>query len=178
MAKKGTKVDKSEKKKKDQTVSDKTFGLKNKNKSQKVQRYIETIKNSVYNKDLKKEDFEKQSKKKEEKKKSKEKNALLGSLLRSMAKMEEQKKQAMQDNENEDADQTDDKTNSLNMYLDPRGDNEERSKKMCDHFLQACEKNLYGWRWECPNGGIECTYQHKLPEGYMLKATMLALQEM
>lgn len=30
------------------------------------------------------------------------------------------------------------------------------------------EKNLYGWLWECPNGGDKCVYTHALPAGYVL----------
>jgi hypothetical protein len=31
------------------------------------------------------------------------------------------------------------------------------------------EKNLYGWLWECPNGGDKCVYTHALPPGYVLE---------
>lgn len=45
-AKKGNEVSaKSEKKKKNAEVEDKTFGLKNKNKSAKVKQYVATVKN-------------------------------------------------------------------------------------------------------------------------------------
>jgi len=26
----------------------------------------------------------------------------------------------------------------------------------CKHFLDAVEDEKYGWRWECPNGGVKC----------------------
>lgn len=38
----------------------------------------------------------------------------------------------------------------------------------CLHFLEAVEEDKYGWRWECPQGGIKCQYRHQLPEGYQL----------
>jgi hypothetical protein len=42
--KKGNK-DKQEVKKKEKTIEDKTFGLKNKNKSSKIKKYIQGVKN-------------------------------------------------------------------------------------------------------------------------------------
>lgn len=30
------------------------------------------------------------------------------------------------------------------------------------------EKNLYGWKWDCPNNGDNCLYTHALPPGYVL----------
>jgi hypothetical protein len=38
----------------------------------------------------------------------------------------------------------------------------------CKHFLDAVEDELYGWRWECPNGGVKCQYRHMLPVGYIV----------
>jgi len=40
----------------------------------------------------------------------------------------------------------------------------------CLHFLEAVENEQYGWRWECPQGGLKCTYRHMLPEGYVLQS--------
>jgi len=39
---------------------------------------------------------------------------------------------------------------------------------ICKYFLEAVEKSLYGWFWECPNG-TKCIYRHALPPGYVLK---------
>lgn len=39
---------------------------------------------------------------------------------------------------------------------------------ICKYFLEAVEKALYGWFWECPNG-TKCIYRHALPAGYVLK---------
>lgn len=39
---------------------------------------------------------------------------------------------------------------------------------ICKYFLEAVEKSLYGWFWECPNGA-KCIYRHALPPGYVLK---------
>ena len=40
--------------------------------------------------------------------------------------------------------------------------------KVCKHFLEAVEKNFYGWFWKCPNGE-KCIYRHALPPGFVLK---------
>jgi len=89
--KKVGKIEKAEKKVKDKVIEDKTFGLKNKNKSSKVQKYIQSVKNQVYNKDLTKEEMEKWAKAKEEKKKENENGALMGFLLKNLQKVEEAK---------------------------------------------------------------------------------------
>ncbi|XP_068752301.1 zinc finger CCCH domain-containing protein 15-like [Montipora capricornis] len=39
---------------------------------------------------------------------------------------------------------------------------------VCKFFLEALEKNLYGWFWNCPNGA-KCIYRHALPPGFVLK---------
>lgn len=49
--------------------------------------------------------------------------------------------------------------------------------QVCKYFLEAVEKNQYGWFWVCPNGGKDCHYRHALPPGYVLKSQMKALIE-
>nr|CAG4647348.1 EOG090X0C5B [Megafenestra aurita]SVE92616.1 EOG090X0C5B [Megafenestra aurita] len=39
---------------------------------------------------------------------------------------------------------------------------------ICRHFLDAVEKNKYGWFWECQSGEA-CIYRHALPPGFVLK---------
>nr|SVE91988.1 EOG090X0C5B [Daphnia sinensis] len=39
---------------------------------------------------------------------------------------------------------------------------------ICKHFLDAVEKNKYGWFWQCPSGE-SCIYRHALPPGFILK---------
>lgn len=56
------------------------------------------------------------------------------------------------------------------MYVDPR---EKIGKKpdtiiTCKYFLEAVEKQLYGFNWVCPNKGDDCEYLHMLPPGYVL----------
>lgn len=40
--------------------------------------------------------------------------------------------------------------------------------QVCKFFLEAVEKGLYGWFWNCPNGP-KCIYRHALPPGFVLK---------
>ena len=44
------------------------------------------------------------------------------------------------------------------MYDDPRGGTTDMPDTIitCLHFIEAVEDELYGWRWECPKGGIKC----------------------
>jgi len=44
-----------------------------------------------------------------------------------------------------------------------------RSDIVCKFFLEAVEKDKYGWNWTCPNNGDRCKYKHCLPPGYKLK---------
>jgi hypothetical protein len=37
---------------------------------------------------------------------------------------------------------------------------------VCKFFLDAIEKSLYGWFWQCPNGE-NCHYRHALPPGFL-----------
>ena len=41
---------------------------------------------------------------------------------------------------------------------------------VCKFFIEAIEKELYGWFWGCPNGGDACQYRHALPPGYVFKS--------
>lgn len=40
---------------------------------------------------------------------------------------------------------------------------------ICKFFIEALEKEKYGWFWECPNGGVKCHYRHALPPGFVLQ---------
>lgn len=65
----------------------------------------------------------------------------------------------------------DGKAAKIDLYNDPRDRNgrpEWRTDITCQHFIDSVEKNLYGWLWECPNGGEKCVYTHALPPGYIL----------
>jgi hypothetical protein len=64
------------------------------------------------------------------------------------------------------------KAAKIDIYTDPRDRNgkpEWRTDITCTHFVDAVEKGLYGWLWECANGGEKCVYTHALPPGYVLQ---------
>ena len=170
---------KADKKNKDKIVEDKTFGLKNKKNSKKVQNYIKNVENQVYNKSEKKQ-FQQKKEKKEKEKKQQEEMKLLGFLQKSMGKPKKEKEEEAKklEEEKKKQEEEDSKTAKINIYVDPREPDPTRSPKVCDHFINAWEKNVYGWGWSCPNGGNKCQYTHALPEGYMLKSTMDALMKM
>ena len=64
------------------------------------------------------------------------------------------------------------KAAKMDIYSDPRdrnGKQEGRTEITCQYFIEAVEKNLYGWLWECPNGSEKCPYTHALPPGFVLE---------
>ena len=68
----------------------------------------------------------------------------------------------------------DGKSAKIDIYTDPRDRKgavkvEARTDTTCVHFIEAVEKNVYGWLWECPNGGDKCLYVHALPAGFILE---------
>ena len=50
-----------------------------------------------------------------------------------------------------------------------------RTTIICKYFLNAVEKGMYGWFWECPNGST-CIYRHALPPGYVLQREKKAME--
>ena len=59
---------------------------------------------------------------------------------------------------------------AIDLYSDPRAKIGKAPDTIitCRDFLDAVEKNLYGFNWTCSNGGDDCTYRHMLPQGYVL----------
>nr|CAG4650431.1 EOG090X0C5B [Sida crystallina] len=47
-------------------------------------------------------------------------------------------------------------------------DKKVKTEIICKYFLNAVEKNKYGWFWECQSGA-SCIYRHALPPGFVLK---------
>lgn len=63
------------------------------------------------------------------------------------------------------------KASNIDIYTDPRAKIGKAPDTIitCKDFVDAVEKNLYGFNWICPNKGDECQYRHMLPMGYVLK---------
>jgi hypothetical protein len=51
-----------------------------------------------------------------------------------------------------------------------------QSNIVCKFFLDAVQKKVYGWKWECPNGD-DCHYKHCLPKGYVIVTSKDKMQE-
>lgn len=64
----------------------------------------------------------------------------------------------------------DNRTIAIDLYSDPRTKTGKAPDTIitCRDFIEAVEKELYGFKWVCPNNGDNCTYRHMLPQGYVL----------
>ncbi len=60
---------------------------------------------------------------------------------------------------------------AIDLYSDPRAKVGKAPDTIitCRDFLDAVERNLYGFNWTCPTAGDNCTYRHMLPMGYVLQ---------
>ncbi|KAJ0392092.1 hypothetical protein P43SY_010522 [Pythium insidiosum] len=142
---------KAEQKRKEKLIEDKTFGLKNKNKSSKVQKYVQEVAKQVKAGGQTRADRLK-AEAAAAKKKDKNSDDVLKSLF--AAAITQPK---------------------VPPGVDPKSIVCEFFKagvctKVCKYFLDAIEKSLYGWFWVCPNGGTACKYRHALPPGYVFKS--------
>ena len=46
---------------------------------------------------------------------------------------------------------------NIDIYTDPRGKNAPQDTIItCKNFIDAVEKDLYGFNWVCPNNGDNC----------------------
>lgn len=184
---------KAEVKAKQKVAEDKTFGLKNKNKSRAVQKYIKGV-TTAAQPQLKGGDSAlvgKQTVEKEEKKKTAQQEALLASLFKGTENI---KKAALEEVKVYDP-KTSREDQKINLYEDQRNQKEnnanwDRNKLeeviaakhseananatdiVCKYFIDSVENKQYGWFWICPNGGDACKYRHCLPPGYVLKTTV------
>ncbi|XVE61768.1 hypothetical protein DITRI_Ditri06bG0066300 [Diplodiscus trichospermus] len=156
---------KAEISKKQKIVEDKTFGLKNKNKSKNVQKYVQNLKQSVQPKP---DPSKVAQKKKKEEDKAKEKE--LNDLFKIAVTQPKVPVDTMEDWDQE----------TLEKVVESKRKEYQQNKPtdiVCKYFLEAVEKKQYGWFWVCPNGGKDCHYRHALPPGYVLKSQMKALIE-
>eukprot|EP01095_Lingulamoeba_sp_RSL-Kostka_P014398 TRINITY_DN626_c0_g2_i1.p1 TRINITY_DN626_c0_g2~~TRINITY_DN626_c0_g2_i1.p1 ORF type:complete len:365 (-),score=160.89 TRINITY_DN626_c0_g2_i1:202-1296(-) len=178
-------------------VEDKTFGLKNKNKSKKVQRYVDQVQ-----KQAELRAYGKKKNKKEVETSNRDLN-VLNPLIGGVKKGVDPKSQLCPFfkigacTKGSKCKYSHDKAISrkvekIDIYTDRREVEEEElndwdqseledavKKKhsgqrckttiICKHFIEAVETRRYGWFWECPNGGEKCQYVHALPPDYVLK---------
>ncbi|ESO96218.1 hypothetical protein LOTGIDRAFT_227129 [Lottia gigantea] len=179
---------KTEQKKKEKVIEDKTFGLKNK-KGAKQQKYVETVKKQIQHGNVKAskvrnhtlKGFNKTKLQKE--KELEELSALFKPVKQNVSKGTDPKSVLCQFFRQGQCTKGDKckfshdlaigrKAEKRDLYTDTRDDapgGPDRTALVCKHFLDAVESGGYGWFWACPNGGDKCTYRHALPEGYVLK---------
>jgi len=187
---------KAQEKKKEKVAEDKTFGLKNKNKSKAVQKFIASVKLNVKQSQGQRPTSEHEMR--SEKKKEHERAQLLNSLFGNLGILETKKKKK----------KPEDDKGKIDLYVDQRDQQTEGNEPednmadwdqetlekvvgqrhgaqvkdcqtdiICKFFLDAVEKSLYGWFWVCPNGGDSCKYRHSLPAGYVLKKATIVEEE-
>ncbi|CAG5096405.1 Similar to CG8635: Zinc finger CCCH domain-containing protein 15 homolog (Drosophila melanogaster) [Cotesia congregata] len=186
---------KTELKKKEKVIEDKTFGLKNK-KGAKQQKFIQQVEKQV-KPGSKKDDPKKLDK--EKKLKEQQELALLFKPVQKVDKGTDPKsvvcaffKQG-QCTKGDKCKFSHDltverKAEKRSLYCDMRDDDKEAdtmdkwdedklkevvekkhgSGGICKYFLEAVEKSKYGWFWECPLKA-KCIYRHALPPGFVLK---------
>ncbi|KAF7457991.1 putative zinc finger (C-x8-C-x5-C-x3-H)-2 [Cryptosporidium felis] len=168
-------------KQKQKIIEDKTFGLKNKNKSKSVQKYIKSVTSQINNSKGSQANQElKAAQAKEEKKKQAQQQALLAALFKGTENI---KKVSVDDTRKADP-STIKAEQKIDLYIDQRDQKQGSGSKktpiaqepttfstdiICKHFLTAVEKKQYGWFWVCPEGGDNCKYRHCLPKGYVIK---------
>lgn len=164
--------DKAVEKAKQKAAEDKTFGLKNKNKSKAVQKYIKTVQSQVKGANVSEAALRaKEQAQKEEKKKLAQQQALIASLFKGTENAKKAAEAAAKQTP-----ETIKAGQQIDLYVDHRKQRGHEdalanvtTDQICKHFFEAVEKRQYGWFWDCPNGGDKCIYRHCLPEGYVLK---------
>jgi hypothetical protein len=207
---------KTEKKKQEKVIEDRTFGLKNKNKSKTVQDYIKGVQQVVKGTGGAK-DVNKEFQERAEKKKAKEEEAFLNSLAKSVKVIKQKDLEEDETAKNilceffragccdkgDECEFSHDVNIEFNqgtfdIYTDLRQAKknlgvefeinkiaEEKEKKrsklpqsniVCKFFLDAVQKKVYGWKWDCPNGE-DCHYKHFLPKGYIITTQKDKMQE-
>jgi hypothetical protein len=171
-------------KEKEKIIEDKTFGLKNKNKSATVQKYIKGVSQQVKGmpKGGERAQIESKLQDKEEKKKSAADSALLASLFKSVVNLPKDQdaksiicsyfKQGMCQKGDKckfshDLSSLPVQQEKPDLYHDPRP-NVQNNDITCEFFFNAVRDEKFGWFWKCPNGN-ECIYRHALPEGFEFK---------
>merc|ERR1711935_757321 len=191
---------KAEMKKKDKTLDDKTFGLKNK-KGGKAQKYIAIVEKQVASGGRVNSWAQDQEKKKAAEKKAAkeaelaEMQMLFGKAITAKgtkfmmdpkAKKAEKKTAFSTAKDPKEEEEKNDMANWTEEQLREaveKKHGKEKNKatttdKICNEFIKAVESKKYGWFWECSTvkSGKPCKYRHVLPEGFVLESEKKALK--
>ncbi|KAF1316804.1 zinc finger protein, partial [Globisporangium splendens] len=172
---------KSVEKKKEKMVEDKTFGLKNKNKSKNVQKYIQEVTKQVKGGNTRADRLKDQQIALKKKPVEDPMKAIFAASItqpkclvttaRSRCGSEVGVVCLFQGwRVYEDKMETWDQSKLESVVAEKHGEKvAKQTDIVCKHFLDAIERSLYGWFWVCPNGGASCKYRHALPPGYVFK---------
>ncbi|EPX72245.1 mRNA export protein Mep33 [Schizosaccharomyces octosporus yFS286] len=153
-------------------AADATFGLKNKNKSTKVQtkiRQIEQNAGSTNSKEAKRQEVMRK-RREEEKKASEQAKAEVSALFNALPNKHNNQQFITRKEEVKESQKIDYYTDVRDRQTDlpPEKRPWTNTDIVCKFFLEACEQGKYGWLWQCPNGNMACIYKHSLPHGYVL----------
>lgn len=187
-------------KKVQKVVEDRTFGLKNKNKSKAVQKYVEQVQQQAKLMGRSRDEIKREEAAKAAKKAKKELEAAREAEMAGLFKTVQKKqvigkeidpKSVLCDHFkagscrygakcrfSHDMEQGR-KVAKINLYQDPRevdlkeGEKSNIRQEVCKYFLDAVENSKYGWLWVCEDGK-DCVYRHALPEGFVLKKDQAA----
>ncbi|TXG59103.1 hypothetical protein EZV62_016932 [Acer yangbiense] len=185
---------KAELAKKQKMVEDKTFGLKNKNKSKNVQKYVHSLKQNVQPVPDPSKLAAKVAVSQPKVPVGVDPKSILcefykagqcakGFKCKFSHDLNIQRKGEKIDLYSDKRDQEtmeDWDQETLEKVVESKVNEYKQNKPtdiVCKYFLEAVEKKQYGWFWVCPNGGKDCHYRHALPPGYILKSQMKALLE-
>ncbi|KMQ96576.1 zinc finger ccch domain-containing protein 15-like protein [Lasius niger] len=178
---------KTEQKKKEKVIEDKTFGIKNK-KGAKQQKFIQQVEKQVKSGGVnprKVEDPNAKKLEKEKKLKEQKELALIfkpvqtqkidkgtGILVMNIERKAEKRSLYCDMRDDDKEEDTMDKwdEDKLKEVVEKKhgSGNRPTTDIICKYFLEAVEKSKYGWFWECPSGQ-KCIYRHALPPGFVLK---------
>ncbi|KAJ8403373.1 hypothetical protein AAFF_G00351450 [Aldrovandia affinis] len=169
---------KTQEKKKEKIIEDKTFGLKNK-KGAKQQKFIKTVTHQVkHGQQNARQLAAAEGKKTDKKKELSELNELFKPVVaaQKVSKGVDPKSVLCaffkQGHCTKDTMETWDEKKLEEVINKKHGEAEKKKAKtqiVCRYFLDAIEINKYGWFWVCPGGGDNCMYRHALPAGFVLK---------
>ncbi|EPY49177.1 mRNA export protein Mep33 [Schizosaccharomyces cryophilus OY26] len=153
-------------------VADATFGLKNKNRSTKVQTKIKQIEqnaNSTNSKEAKRQEVMRK-RREEEKKAAEQAKAEVSALFNAIPKKNNGEQYVNRKEEVKESQKIDlySDVRDIQTDLPPEKRPWVNTDIVCKFFLEACEQGKYGWLWQCPNGNMACIYKHSLPRGYVL----------
>lgn len=188
---------KTEVKKKEKLIEDKTFGMKNK-KGAKSQKFIEQVQKQVHSGGKVNTWAQDQERKKANEKKAqkeaelREMELLFGKAITAKGakvvidpKAKSKKapihaKDKAPISETKEKNEMEDWTeDQLREAVDKKHGKEKNkattTDKICNLFIKAIEEKKYGWFWDCPNGP-RCKYRHVLPEGFVLESEKKALK--